>query len=268
MSSLVAKAATQGELLEALYGEVTVQELQETNLGVLTPHRGDQRVVFTPLLPPKTQTRISGVLRRLRPTKNTGGLLYLEKVVVVFTPHVPDDAPGEVEVWIHDSLLPNLNSVGPRLRFPLNGGPRLMAFYPPYSIPLMDKSREMPRCFAIVSELLSASYVGGGSPFSLLIMWQPQVESLAHNYLLRPPKMQKICRGMVKDALGNLTSRKSYIAGAVSQRFAQTAANPPPIDGDTALEAGETDSGVSHWVPEATVPRVRKATLNYDPARG
>nr|BBM89990.1 cell-to-cell movement protein [Ethiopian tobacco bushy top virus] len=243
MSSLVAKAATQGELLEALYGEVTIKELQETDLGVLTPHRGDQKVVFTPLLPPRTQSRMAGVLRKFRPTRNTGGLLFVEKVVVVFTPHVPDDAPGEVEVWIHDSLLPNLNSIGQRLRFPLNGGPRLMAFYPPYSIPLADKSKEMPRCFAIVSELLSGNYVNGGSPFSLHIMWQPQIESVAHNYLARAPQVQRICRGMVRDALASLTSRRSYIAGAMSQRFTPTAEGPQPISGDTSCLLGEGSSG-------------------------
>ncbi|AEJ80235.2 putative cell-to-cell movement protein [Opium poppy mosaic virus] len=220
MSAVVAKAECKEELLNALYGEVTVKELEETDLGILTPHRAERKLVATPLLPPRTQGRIAAVLKKLRTTRNTGGLLFLEKIVVVFTPHVPDDVVGEVTIWVHDNMLPHLNSVGERVCFPLNAGPRLMAFYPPYSIPLSCRVGEIPRCLYIVSEYSGVNFASGASPFSLYIMWQPKIEATAHNYLPRSPLNLPICRHQVKNSLQSMAAQKSAISGAISTRFA------------------------------------------------
>ncbi|UVX24728.1 cell-to-cell movement protein [Paederia scandens chlorosis yellow umbravirus] len=227
MSTTLSRAESKEQLLSVLYGEVTLKELEETQLGILTPVRGNAPVVLTPLLPPKTQTRISSFLRGYRPTRNTGGLLFVEKIVAVFTPHVPDDAPGEVEIWVHDTMLPHLNSVGQKVRVKLNEGPKLIAFYPPYSLPLRDTVSGMPRCFSIVTELSGASYVSGSSPFSLLLMWQPRIESVAHHYLQRPPSLRQVCRHQVKDALMTLSQRQSHLVGAMSSRYATNVALLP-----------------------------------------
>nr|AIY28444.1 hypothetical protein [Tobacco bushy top virus] len=243
MSTLIHKADTKEELLNALYGEVTLRELEESNLGVLTPHRTENKVVMTPLLPPRSQGRIASVLKRFRPTKHTGGLLFIEKIVVVFTPHIPDDAGGEVEIWVHDNMLPHLNSVGPRVRFPMSGGPRLIAFYPPYSIPLSCQVRGAPRSYFIVSEYSGVNFVAGASPFSLYIMWEPKIECVAHNYLMRPPKAMPICRHLVKDSLSSLTLTQGALKSAMSNRYATTATGLPP------LTSGEQDMEVVSHPP-------------------
>lgn len=250
MSTSVAKAESKEELITALYGEITVKELEETNLGILTPHRAERKLVATPLLPPKTQGRIAGVLKRFRTTRHTGGLLFIEKIVVVFTPHVPDDVVGEVQIWVHDNMLPNLNSVGDRLSFPLNGGPRLIAFYPPYSIPLSCKVGDTPRCLYIVSEYSGVNFASGASPFSLYIMWQPKIDAVSHNYLPRQPMNLPICRHQVKNSLASITHQKSAISGAISMRYAHTL---PNLMGEEEATSGReipgrstTRSGVVH----------------------
>nr|WIL96177.1 putative cell-to-cell movement protein [Carrot umbravirus 3] len=242
MSTVIRKAPDQRELLQALYNEVSVKELEETNLGVLTPVRASEKVVLTPLLPPATQSRVSKFLKNLRSTRATGGLLFVEKVVVVFTPHCPDDAVGEVEIWLHDTLLPHLNSVGDRVRIKLNGGPRLIAFYPPYSIPLADMSLSHSRCLCVVSELHECNYVRGGSPFSLFLMWSPRIEAVSHNYLQRKPENLPVCRQNVKSALSTLAGRQAYLAGARSNRFAIPVL-PPQTNGEGG--AGEDTRGAA-----------------------
>nr|UGN61045.1 cell-to-cell movement protein [Pea enation mosaic virus 2] len=218
--STTTSASNQKELLAALYGEVTIKELEETNLGVITPVRANEKVTLTPLLPPKTQGRVSSVLKRFRSTRNTGGLLSVEKVVVVFTPHVPDDVLGEVEIWLHDSILPHLGSVGPRLKLKLSDGPKLLAFYPPYSIALGDSISGQPRSFSIATELFEGNFAPGCSPFSLFLMWSPRIEAVTHNYLSRPPRALPICRTMVRDALSEVASQQQYLKGAMSNRYA------------------------------------------------
>lgn len=213
-------APDRDELLNALHGEVTVKELEECNLGVLTPVRASDRITFTPLLPPRTHSRVAGILRKFRPTRNTGGLLFIERVVAVFTPHVPDNVLGEVELWVHDTLLPNLQEVTNRVRVRLNDGPKLIAFYPPYSIPLSDTSLGLPRSFSVVSELHEMQFVPGGSPFSLYLLWSPRIEGVSHNYLPRPPQILPVCRTMVRDALQETAMQQSYLAGAMSNRYA------------------------------------------------
>ncbi|AAG02573.1 cell-to-cell movement protein [Tobacco mottle virus] len=221
MSTSIVRADCKQELLDALYGEVTTKELQESNLGVLTPVRGSARVTLTPLLPPDTQSRLSKVLRKYRPTRHTGGMLFIERVVIVLTPHVPDDYPGAVEVYIHDNLLPNLNSMGERVRVELNGGPKLMAFYPHYSIPLSDMVGIRPRSFCVVSSLVESTLgTSGASLFSMYLMWHPNVESRSHNYLPQSPRLHPVCRHRVQQTLHLLDHRQKYLSGAMSNRFA------------------------------------------------
>nr|QJX15711.1 putative cell-to-cell movement protein [Red clover umbravirus] len=226
--SITTSAVSKQELLAALYGEVTMKELEESNLGVTTPVRANEKVTITPLLPPKTQGRVSSVLKRFRSTRNTGGLLFVEKVVAVFTPHVPDNVLGEVEIWLHDNILPDLGSVGKKLRLKLSAGPQLLAFYPSYSIALGDSISTQPRSFSIVTELLEGNFAAGCSPFSLYLMWSPRIEAVAHNYLPRDPRVLAICRTKVKDALMEVSSQQEYLKGAMSNRFAM-----PVIRGDS-----------------------------------
>nr|AXN55942.1 putative movement protein [Red clover umbravirus] len=232
--SITTSAASKQELLAALYGEVTMKELEESNLGLLTPVRANEKVTSTPLLPPKTQGRVGAILKRNRSTRYTGGLLSVEKVVVVFTPHVPDNVLGEVEIWLHDNILPDLGSVGKRLRLKLSAGPQLLAFYPHYSIALGDSISTQPRSFFIVTELLEGNFAAGCSPFSLYLMWSPRIEAVAHYYLPRDPCALAICRTKVKDALRDVSSQQEYLKGAMSNRYAM-----PVIKGTSQIdEAG------------------------------
>nr|SCO64867.1 Cell to Cell MP [Wild carrot mottle virus] len=211
-------ASTTGELINLLHGEATVEELKELGLGVMTPVRGNNTVTHTPLYPPRRQRTISQYLTGRWRTKRTGGMLFIEKLVVVFTPHVPDTVGGEAIIWVHDTALPGLEPIGEsqKVCIPLSSGPRLVAFYPNYSIPLSDSAGNAPRCFSLVTQLVGVRLEPGASAFSLYSMWQPTIEERAQSYKPTLPEDVAIQRHNIKSQLLDLTQRRRYLNAALT----------------------------------------------------
>nr|WAK75544.1 cell-to-cell movement protein [White snakeroot virus A] len=222
MSSQVTRADSSRELLDILAG-TTHKELVESGLGVITPVRADAKVVSVALFPPRSRHKWLSLSSQHVTSRKTGGLLFVPRLVVVFVPHVPDDVPGEVEMWIHDNILPNNNAVCGRVRFPLNNGQRLVGFYPHYSIPLKDMVGSRPRSFSVVCEQHGTESLQGGSPFSLFLLWEPQISNRAHNYQTLPPTVTAVSRPNIRRMLESRQSQEQYLLQTTTTEFAAPA---------------------------------------------
>nr|UVK78456.1 MAG: cell-to-cell movement protein [Pastinaca umbravirus 1]UVK78473.1 MAG: cell-to-cell movement protein [Pastinaca umbravirus 1] len=218
-------ATTTGELINLLHGEATVDELRELGLGVMTPVRGNNTLTHTPLYPPRRQLSLSRIFSGRWRTKRTGGMLFIEKLVIVFVPHVPDTVGGEAVIWVHDTALPGLEpiGVGQKVCIPLSTGPRLVAFYPNYSIPLSDSAMNAPRCFSLVTQLEGVRLEPGASAFSLYSMWQPVIEERAQSYLPTPPEDVAIQRHHIISQLRDLSQRTRYLHAAMTNEVGTSA---------------------------------------------
>nr|WIL96173.1 putative cell-to-cell movement protein [Carrot umbravirus 2] len=256
----IESAATKEELINLLHGEVTHGELRELGLGVLTPTRGSNKLTCTPLYPPSRQRTVRDFFLRQWRTKRTGGMLFIEKLVVVFVPHVPDDAPGDVVLWLTDNALPGLDPVGSKIEVSLSGGPRLVAFYPTYSIPLSDSVGSAPRCFALVTQLSGLNLAAGSSAFSLFSMWNPTISEKAQHYKETEPECVSIVRHQVRSSLQTLDRQRQHLDAAMTntlgrtERGSQSLRHPPlefaPSRTQSVTRARIKSSGTSPSVAE------------------
>jgi len=214
-------AETREGLINLLHGEVTQEELRELGLGVLTPTRGSNNLTCTPLYPPQRQRTVRDFFIRHWRSRRTGGLLFIEKLVVAFVPHVPDGISGTVTLWLHDNALPGLDPVGSKVEFSLSEGPRLVAFYPNYSIPLSDSAGSAPRCFNLVTQLQGYRLAQGSSAFSLLSMWNPSISEKAQHYQETEPEHVPIVRHQIRSSLRTLAQQRQHLDAALTNPLGQ-----------------------------------------------
>nr|UVK78468.1 MAG: cell-to-cell movement protein [Picris umbravirus 1] len=225
MSIRQRKANSREELLQALGSDLR-QELDASGMGTIIPVHVDAKVMCVPLLPPRAHRTLRDKLLMRRATGKTGGLLFIPQLVVVFVPHVPDDCPGTVNLWVHDPILPNGNAVCGRASLPLNKGQQFVLFQPHYSIPLSDMVSGRERCFSIVCEQCGTATLNGGSAFSLFLLWEPEVSHRAHNYLPQLPMIKPVQRLALADLLRNRPQLKEQaLLGTTSQRYAALASS-------------------------------------------
>ncbi|AMR60142.1 putative movement protein [Ixeridium yellow mottle virus 2] len=223
MSTRQIRANSREELLQTLGGDLR-QELDDSGMGTIIPVHVNAKAMCVPLLPPRAHRTMRDKLLMRKATRNTGGLLFIPQLVVVFVPHVPDDCPGTVSLWITDPILPNGNDVCGRASLPLNRGQQFVLFRPHYSIPLSDMVSGRERCFNIVCEQLGTATLNGGSAFSLFLLWEPEVSHRAHNYLPQLPIVRPVQRLALSDLLKNQPQLKEQaLLGTTSQRYAALA---------------------------------------------
>nr|WIW80084.1 movement protein [Carrot mottle mimic virus] len=229
----IIQAGTREDLINLLHGAGIQDKLRDLGFGVLTPARGSNTLTCTPLYPPEHQRTVRDFFTRKWRTKRSGGLLFIEKLVVAFLPHVPDGTAGEVVLWLHDTALSDLEPVGRKVSLSLSGGPRLVAFYPNYSIPLSDSAESAPRCFSLVTQLQGIRLKTGSSAFSLLSMWNPVIGEKAQHYQATEPECVPIVRHSIKSSLQTLALQRQYLNAALtnplgrSQRGSQSLRHPP-----------------------------------------
>lgn len=205
----------------AILGEDLRQEMDDFGAGTILPIHVDAKLVSVPLLPPRFQRSLRDKLLMRAATKKSGGLLFIPQLVIVFVPHVPDDCPGTVNLWVHDPILPNGNAVCGRATLPLNSGQQFVLFRPHYSMPLSDMVLGRERCFHVVCEQYGTGTLNGGSAFSLYLMWEPEVSHRAHNYLPQPPVVEPVQRLALTNILRNQPQlREQALLGTTSQRYA------------------------------------------------
>nr|WOZ17740.1 movement protein [Carrot mottle virus] len=265
-------ASTTGELINLLHGETTVDELRELGLGIMVPVRGTNTLTHTPLYPPRRQLTLSRFFSGRWRTKKTGGMLFIEKLVIVFVPHVPDTSPGQAVIWVHDTALPGLEPIGTgqKVCIPLSLGPRLVAFYPNYSIPLSDSAMNAPRCFSLVTQLEGVRLEQGASAFSLYSMWQPVIEERAQSYLPTQPEDVAIQRHNILSQLRDLSQRTRYLHAAMTNdmgtttRGSQSMRYPPLTFAEKSTQSvtraphGSLRSSIDSHHPDELGPEVHR----------
>ena len=159
---------------------------------------------------------------------------------------------------------------GPKVCIPLSSGPRLVAFYPNYSIPLSDSAMNAPRCFSLVTQLEGVRLEQGASAFSLYSMWQPVIEERAQSYLPTQPEDVAIQRHNILSQLRDLSQRTRYLHAAMTNdmgtttRGSQSMRYPPLTFAEKSTQSvtraphGSLRSSIDSHHPEELGPEVHR----------
>jgi hypothetical protein len=221
--SIQTAANNREELLQALHGNLTKEELDEAGLDHCVPVLAHNKCGSVTLLPPKTQGRLVGLLRRSRAMKFSGGYLTYPHVVAVVIPHVYDREAGEVTLWMCDNLYTVPKPICGRVVVPLNKGKQFVLLRPNYSIPLSDGIKGVARAFSVVYEQNGINCSPDMSPFSLFLTWEQEIGQQAHNYLPADPVVIPIQRQALRSLLATPRLLDQVTARTQSNRYAAPA---------------------------------------------